>query len=304
MLKNGLFSRLFEEAGDGTGAGGGGGTSLRDSVLKAFAESEKAEGAQPVDGAESTGTGETEGTGTGEGTGEGEGEGEGDGTETYEVDASPDEIRNALSLFRSLANPETAGGAISELARIGGYDLTKKAEAAQLQRDVKTVLKEKLGDSYEILGGDRLADALDTLFKTEVEKATKPVVDRLTKREMEANQAKADTAMDALWARHKITDAKAREKVAGQMLARMKSMPASADANINDYLDDIYHLTTRDAERARTVKTTVRKIAENAHEVSRTSGEGSGVDESRVRSGSKLPSIREAVAAAFRGEKL
>jgi hypothetical protein len=316
MLKRGLFCDLFEEAGEGTGGGGGGGgapaaTSLKDSVLQAFAEAEKASGAAPVT------EGETgEGSGTGESTGEGgestkgtgetdrEGEATGKEDEVVEFDASPEEIRAGLSILRSLGNPETAAETIQELAKVGGYDLTKKSDVKALEKDAKSILKEKLGASYDIIGGDALAEAFQAIIDNEVGKQTKPVMDKLNVAEMQANQSKADAAMDAMWSRHNVTDTKLREKVAGVMLSKMKVMPATPNADINTYLDDMYALATRDTERARTVKSVVKKIETNANDVSRTSGEGSGIDESRVRQGSKLPSISEAVKAAFAGKKL
>jgi hypothetical protein len=87
------------------------------------------------------------------------------------------------------------------------------------------------------------------------------------------------------------------------MMEKMKVLPASSGTDVNAYLDDIFTLVTRDTEAARTVKRTVTKIKQNAQDVSRTSGDGGTGNDKRVKVGSKLPSVKEAVAAAFRGEK-
>jgi hypothetical protein len=273
--------------------------SLKDSVLNAFNESEKAAGSVPVEEAEV----KTEEKIVEDKKEEVEKKEEETPDEVVEIDASAEDIRSALALQRALNDPNKAKATIEELAKIGGYDLSKKQEVKQLQRDTKTILKEKLGDSYDLLSGDALAAAFDILLEGRVKEITEPALTKLAEAEVQANTQKANTAMDALWVRNNISDPKVREEVAGRMLRKMEAMPASAGTDINEYLDDIYTVVNRDTEKARTVKKVITKIKTNAHEVVRTSGEGSPDDE-RVRSGSKLPSLKESVSAAFRGEKL
>lgn len=225
--------------------------------------------------------------------------------EILEVDASPEEIKNALSIVRALGNKETAGSTIEELARITGYDLGKKADQRAIVKDLKTIFREKLGDSYDLLSGDKLAEAMEAVVDSRVTEITKPVLDRITESERSANESKANAAMDSLWTRHEVTDKAQREKISGRMMEKMQKLPAGPGTDVNSYLDDIFSLVNRDTEASRTVKKTVTKIKQNAQDVSRTSGDGSsGSDETRVKTGSKLPSIREAVSAAFRGERL
>lgn len=272
---------------------------FKEQVLKSFAEAEKAAGSTDLPQEETKEEAKvddkpTKETKADESTEE---------TEELEIDASPSEIQNALALFRALGDPKTASKTIQDLAKLGGYDLTKPAEVKQLAKDTKSVLKEKLGDSYDILGGDRLAEAMDMIIAEQVESKTKPTLERIAQSEREANERRANAAMDEMWARHKISDSKERERISGLMLAKMKQMPAGPESDVKSYLDDIYALATRDTEAARTVKKTVTKIKTNAEEVQRTSGEGDGVQETRVKTGSRLPSVREAVEAAFRGER-
>src|ERR1700741_690435 len=283
---------------------------LKESVLNAFAESEKAAGSTSV--SEETTSPKEDTTTKEDKSSEGTSETKEEATKStveeddgvVEIDASPEEIRATLDLRRSLVDAKTAKATLEDIAKAGGYDLTKREDVKQLQRDAKTVLREKLGDSYDLLGGDKLAEAFDVLLDARVKEHTAPVLDRLALAEAQVNKEKADTAMEAWWKRAGITDAKEREVIAGKMLEKMKRMPASEGTDINNYLDDIHTLVNKERDKAREVKKVVTKIRTNAQEVSRTSGEGGPDDDSRVSGGSKLPSIREAVAAAFRGEKL
>jgi hypothetical protein len=218
-----------------------------------------------------------------------------------EVDLSQEELGNAVRLFKALANPETRAGVIKMMAEQAGYDLGKAKDAKALSRDLKTVLREKLGDSADLLQSDKIAEALDEVLEERVKKITDPVLERLSRAEQEANQNKANTAMDAMFKRHDITVGD-REKVAGMMLKKMERMPATPTTDINEYLDDIYSLVSKDAAGSKKVKEVVDKIKSNANDV-RASGDG-GTDEKRIKSRSGVTSIREAVEAAFRGEKL
>lgn len=282
-------------------------TTLRDAVLESFAEAEKAAGA---------GAGEDPKTEKVEKTDKAEDKKpeekpekvvEEEDDDVLEVDASSDDIKTSLAILRALRDPKTSADTIEFLAKQAGYNLENKKEVKQLEKDFKTILKEDLGDSYEFIGGDKFAVAIEKAFKSalsgEIESRTKPVIERLSQAEAQANQQKADTAMDAMWKRNEVTDPKVREKIAGQMLRKMAAMPAGPESNIDIYLDDIYALVTKDRRDATTVKKTITKVRNNAQDVERRQGEGSD-DDARIIKGSKLPSVREAVEAAFRNERL
>lgn len=227
-----------------------------------------------------------------------------DEDEYLEIDASPEEIQNALNIVRALSNKETAAQTMEELAQVTGYKLETKQEVKKFAKDVKSVLREKLGDAYDLLSGDKLAEAFDALLEDRVGAITKPVLERIEQSERAANEQKANAAMDALWARHNITDKTQREKLSGRMMEKMKNLPAGPGTDVTSYLDDIFSLVTRDTEKARTVAKTVTKIKKNAQDVSRTSGDGgSGADEKRVKIGSRLPTLKESIAAAVRNER-
>ena len=224
--------------------------------------------------------------------------------DTFEIDADETEIKNALSLYRSIVDPQTRPNVIAQLAERSGYDLKQPKQVQQFTEDLTAIIKEGLGDQYDLLSGDRLEKILNgygEVINKRIEKSLKPLTDKVQKYEMDLQAQAANAALSSLWNRHNIP-AGDRPKISDAMTKKMKLI-APGDASVDEYLDDIYTLVQRDAEKARAVKTTVRKITENAKDVNRTSGDG-GSDTGRIKTGSRLPSIHESVSAAFRGEKL
>lgn len=219
-----------------------------------------------------------------------------------EIDASPEEINNALALFRSIANPQTRSSALAEIAKNAGIKLETKADETKLAKDVATLLKDALGDSFDLLSGDKLAKGIGDIVKQEAQKLLDPVLAKLNEAEATRYKNDADNALSELWKRQKIDDNKLREQISSKMLAKMKVMPASKDANANEYLDDIFALVHKGDSDSRQIRDKVTRIKTNAKETQRASGDGG--DEKRIKTGSKLPSIRESVQAAMRGEKL
>ena len=220
----------------------------------------------------------------------------------FEVDASQEEIGHALALHRAISDPKTRAGIIAQLAEKAGVDLTKPKEVKQMASDLTEILKESLGDSYDLLSGPQLAIAIEKAIRIKLEQVVKPITEKLAEREAKEAQDNADSAMAQLWDRQKV-EAKDRPKIAELMMKKMKQIAPGDGANAHEYLDDIYSLVQRDVEKARAVKTTVKRITQNAQDVNRTSGDG-GTDDTRVKTGSRLPSIRESIEAAYRNERL
>jgi len=223
-------------------------------------------------------------------------------SEITEIEGDPEEINNALVLFRSLNNPAERVKLIENLAAAGGYDLTKKSEVKQLERDARAILKEKLGANYDILNGDALSDAFEELVSARVEKLTKPVLDRVTAAEVKANESLANKAMEDFFERHEITG-REKEVISEKMFAKMQTMPATPKTNVTEYLDDLYTIVSKGKTETTAVKRMVVKINKNAKDSNRLSGEGTG-NEDRFKEGSRMPDLDESVRAAFAGKKL
>lgn len=226
--------------------------------------------------------------------------------ETSEIDADEEEVKKALVFFRALSDPKQSQELAEVIARNAGFELTKKSEVKAVIRDAKSILKEKLGDNYDLLSGDALAEAVKEIVKdlvdTQVTEKTKPVLDKISVAEKAENERKATSAMQDFFKRHDITDEKTQDEIAGKMLSKFKTMPATPEASVDTYLDDIYFLVNREASANKAVKETVKKIKKNAEERN-SSGEGIGNDD-RIKRGSAMPSLDEAVRAAYKGIRL
>jgi hypothetical protein len=228
-------------------------------------------------------------------------------TPTVEVEASPEEVRNALNLLRQLNDPAQAEATFEYLAKQGGYDLTKKTEVKALARDSKAILKEKLGDHYDILNGEKIAEALDEIVQERLKTATKPLEENQRLAAQAENERQADAAMQSFFKRAGIDEKmEVREELAGKMMKKMEKLPPARGTNVDEYLDDIYKLVAPPAEPKKVEREVTKKVVDrinkNAKEA-KASGEGSGIDESRIKVGSKNPSLDEAVRAGFEGKR-
>lgn len=278
-------------------------------LSQAFEKAANAEGTQEGmakgEGTESTAGSDTTESETGESSDSESSSGTGTATEkagdeVVEIEASAEEVNNALAFYRSLGKPETRDKTLQILAAQAGYDLNKKSEAEQFAKDTKALFKEELGDAYDLLNGDGLANAVDKLIANRINEATKPLTDKLTLAEVRAEEAKVTTEMNAFFKAHNIKEAD-RDAVAMKMTEKMRSLPPGPDINVRTYLDDIYSLTHPSEKSARDVKKVITRIKENASELKNS---GSTADESRIKKGpGKLPTLEESVNAAFRGEK-
>lgn len=226
--------------------------------------------------------------------------------ETFEIDATQEEIGNALALHRGLADPKTRPSIIQQLYDKAGLKApTTKTEVKQAADDIDSILREALGETYDVMSGDRLKIAFERYGESilkKLEAQLSPVQERLRMAEERTHQEEANAALASLWERHKVPQTE-RAKVSDAMMKKMKQFSPGEGVNASEYLDSMFSLAQRDVEKARAVKTVVKRIQQNATDVRETSGDG-GSDDKRIKTGSRLPSISESVAAAWRGETL
>lgn len=226
--------------------------------------------------------------------------------DVFEIDASSEEIGHALALHRGLADPKQRGNIIRQLFQQAGLEIPQtKQEEKKAAVTIDQILKEVLGESYDIHSGDKLAVAFERYGKLLLEQfneSVQPLQQRVLQAEERAHREEADAAMSNLWAKHKVPQ-NDRAKISEAMMRKMKQFAPGEGVSASEYLDSMYSLAMRDVETARAVKTTVKRIQRNAQDVRDTSGDG-GSDDKRIKTGSRLPSIRESIAAAYRGETL
>lgn len=217
-------------------------------------------------------------------------------TETPEQIAHREKVDKALRLFDALSDPNIGKSVVEDLARRAGVIGAQEGKTEkQITSTVVDILKESLGTEYEFLA-DRLAVGIDKIVKQTVTEQIKPVQAQTQEAVERAVAAEVDAVFEKFHTAHK--DAKDYDK---EMTELSKKLPYTGDYPMEEYLENLYKIVTTDKKEAKVIKQTVDKINKNAQELRDSSTE---VQETRVTKGSKLPSIDEAVKAAFRGEKL
>lgn len=215
---------------------------------------------------------------------------------TAEQQAYQEKVDKAVRLYDALSDPNVGRSVVEELARKAGVIGVEQGKSTQeIEKSVVDTLKESLGAEYEFLA-DKLAVGLDKIIKRTVAEQIKPVQAQTNEAIERAVKADVDSAYAQMEAKFK--DFKDYDK---EMTELSKELPYTGDYPMERYLERLYKLVTADKKEAKVIKQTVDKINKNAQELRDSSTE---VQENRVKKGSKLPSLNEAVAAAFRNERL
>jgi len=214
--------------------------------------------------------------------------------EELKVTTDPDQ-EAARGLYAALKDPQRAGSTLRQLADLAGLDLVKKADQKEIKKDIKDLVKERLGEDNSILA-ESLGPLLDDVIKQVVEERIKPLQDGITERQQRefANQIEGTfKALD--------TETKGlASKLEKQMIELMDQVNPGPNTPPDVYLRHIYKLAKSQYDEAETIKAQNSKREQNKKTVSVQSG----VNSERIKSGSRLPTIREAVEAAVRGETL
>jgi nucleoid DNA-binding protein len=204
------------------------------------------------------------------------------------------EEKDAIQLFQVLKNPETAQEMAAEIARRMGLDVSKR-EQKQVVKNVFDELKERVPEEQRFLI-DSLGPAFQQLIETKLAEALAPV------REQQAHQheIQVNNEIDATFVSlsKKFPDIMEHQEAMNTLAAKFS---ANEGTSMSDYLEGLYKMVVSDKKVSKVVEKTVSKINRNLGEVKPTSAQ---VDDAVVQRGSKLPTIKEAVDAALRNERL
>lgn len=211
-----------------------------------------------------------------------------------EVVLSPEQTA-ALNLFNALKDPETAGPTLRHLADLAGFDLAHRKDQKDLKKSISQIVAEELGEDNSILA-EKLGPTLEKIIQSAVEERIKPVTSSIEAREQ---KEVADAIEDAL-AKLETETKGLSKKLETKMVELMDEIAPGPKTKPEAYIRKIYKLAVSDYEEAEKIKAQNKKREENKT----TSTVHSGVNADRVKSGSRLPSIREAVEAGMRGETL
>ena len=213
-------------------------------------------------------------------------------SEESKSDAVDETSRDALNLYNSLNDPDKAKDVVKFLAsRIGlriqeDGDVTTKTTAKTLAD-----LKEGVDPQLHFL-----IDGLKPAIEKMVENAIVPVKQAQLKDREQQVASQINQSYDTMRSRYKDFD-----KQENRMNKLAEEMPYKPGADMVKYLDNPYKLATIENKEGDAVKGAVDRINKNAKSTHIPSAETS---ESTVQTGSKLPTLREAVLAGVKGVKL
>lgn len=213
-----------------------------------------------------------------------------------ESEALSDEAKQGIALLKLLQDPKTAVDTMKFLQKQILGDETPSTK--QQVKSVKQLISDELGEEYQFLA-DKLGTAFEKALNIHenniIEKQVKPL-----KQELEnAKAAQAAKEVDNAWnaiSKETKGDLDKYEKEISRLMDRYKP---DGQVTMEEYLRDLYEIASSKAKKAQSLKATNEKINKNANDKQSLS---SGVNETRIKRGSTLPSLKEAVLAASRGE--
>ena len=259
--------------------------SLRESVEKAAEEQNK----NGKEKAEELSEGKTE---------KAEGEGEGKSKETQENNNVGDpEIEDAVAFYRALRDPAQQTEIIQNLALRAGLLKPEQKLTEKEEKKYSEMLYEILGEEYP-----DLRDKLGKVFQ-QFERENDAKIGQI-KAEMEAERRqKAASDFESEFSNF-IKENKVTDEEAGRMLDEIKDLPPTIGQNgkrinLTVYLGKIHKLAVSEKRVEKEVVKRSEKIQQNLKE--RSTNLSSDISDDRLKKGSRLPSIREAIRAASEG---
>lgn len=233
---------------------------------------------------------------------ESEGEEEGDSDEEdEEEDETPEqdpvEVAQALEIFKALNNKESAPAMMAflnaKLAQNGLAPVTAREIKETIS--VKDILKKGFGEEYAFLE-EKMSPALEEAINSVVEAKIGSSLTELR----EANQnlqreiasTKISAALDPI-----IEEMGAEEfdKIAADLSATMNRYPNNSNLPLKVYIRDMIKMV--DNQKKAPART--EKERKNIREAKRTLP--NGVEKSKVKIGSRTPTLRESIIAATKG---
>lgn len=216
-----------------------------------------------------------------------------------EVETSGDpEIEEAVNFYKALRDPAQQRQIISELAHRAGLLKPNETLTVEKQKTFNDLISETLGEEYPDLKDKmtKLFDAYDAHHNEELNRVKGQLQQEKIQQQVEA----FDNEFSTFIKENKVTDA-----LAAKMLKEIEELPPTVGKEgkripLTKYLEKIHRLAGGSSNTV--VEDAVKrheKIEKNLKD--RPKNLSSDVDESRLKRGSALPSVRESIAAAAKG---
>ncbi len=220
--------------------------------------------------------------------------------ETPPATPQPDlRTQQALWLLEQLGKPETAIPLIREIAGRTGLQLTERAAPAVEKVKVQEILGKALGEEYSVLA-ERLGPAFEQAVGVIVNERMQPLQQRLAHQQAQQFQGEVQSTFAALENESK----GASKALEPRMLELMDEIHPGKNTSVDKYIRRIYAIAKEDSAAAEAAQRVTKQIQHNAQNATGIPPGGATPNTERVKTGSRLPSIREAVQAAMKGQLL
>jgi hypothetical protein len=211
-----------------------------------------------------------------------------------EVDPRSVQGRELLDL---LENPDTSQETLQLLAaRLGFTAVQKGATPAVARKSVRDIFKSALGANYAQFG-DVFGPAVEEAIKAGITAETETLRAELRTSQENSAAREATSTVTSFQKEFSISDATLKLM---NTQAEKTPMGAGYRGDLKAYLTDIHKIVKGSLTENSAVVKAVNKINRNSSESVPTPTE---VNESRVKIGSKLPTLAEALAAALDGKR-
>lgn len=196
--------------------------------------------------------------------------------------------QEALELYDALNDPKRAASVVLNMMKQLGLQPETKKEEAKAERTIRDLVKEELGSDYAFLS-DKIGTAIEKALQVQEQKFLE------VERSKESQRAAKE--YETFIAENKVTD-----EEAGELMKLVDKMPWSGKGALAEYLGDILDLHRSKVSRRKSQEEIRQKQQKNLEQRPKTLGVEANED--RISRGSKNISVKEAVMAAARGEKL
>lgn len=217
-----------------------------------------------------------------------------DTEEEEEEESGVDErTAQALQLLEALEDPKRSLKVIQNLAKQAGLlEAETKAEKKQAVKDIKARIIEKLGESNSFFSTE-LGEALEEIISEKLSEVDQKIEKIENERQVREFQKDYSRALKNL----KITDAEA-----GSLEKLASKFPWNGNIPLEEYLGGLKELLNNQAAKAKSKSDTVKQQQKNI--AGQAKNTGVAANEERIKKGSANITIKEAVEAALRGERL
>lgn len=204
-------------------------------------------------------------------------------------DEQDEEKERALSVYRKLRGPK-GSEFLSQLAKQAGLEIADKDDTKEVKVESATdIIKSELGENYSFLS-DQLGRAVEKIINQNV-------LPKIKESSNQSLETSVKSAVKDIFDEENVPKS-LRQELIETMDEVSIEMPFSKNGNLDKYLKRLYNIALKENTK---VQVRLDKAKINEEEADNVSS-SSDLSSFSVRKGPAKPTLRDAVAAAGRGE--